>query len=36
VITGAKLHISSAAIAHDLVVMPTKRMKPGEEDWAVA
>jgi 4-hydroxybutyryl-CoA dehydratase/vinylacetyl-CoA-Delta-isomerase len=36
VITGAKLHISSAAIAHDLILMPTKRMKAGEEDWAVA
>ncbi|GAC66213.1 4-hydroxyphenylacetate 3-hydroxylase N-terminal domain-containing protein [Gordonia soli] len=36
VIRGAKLHISSAAISHELVVMPTKNMKPGEEDWAVA
>jgi 4-hydroxybutyryl-CoA dehydratase/vinylacetyl-CoA-Delta-isomerase len=36
VITGAKLHISSAAVAHELVVMPTKRMKNGEEEWAVA
>ena len=36
VIRGAKLHISHAAIAHDLIVMPTKRMKPGEEEWAVA
>ncbi|GAA1480786.1 4-hydroxyphenylacetate 3-hydroxylase N-terminal domain-containing protein [Gordonia sinesedis] len=36
VIRGAKLHISSAAIAHELVVMPTKNMKPGEEEWAVA
>jgi 4-hydroxybutyryl-CoA dehydratase/vinylacetyl-CoA-Delta-isomerase len=36
VIRGAKLHISSAAVAHELIVMPTKRMKPGEEDWAFA
>jgi 4-hydroxybutyryl-CoA dehydratase/vinylacetyl-CoA-Delta-isomerase len=36
VIRGAKLHISSAAIAHELMVMPTKRMKAGEEDWSVA
>ncbi len=36
VIRGAKLHISSAAIAHELIVMPTKAMKPGEEDYAVA
>ncbi|TDB91419.1 4-hydroxyphenylacetate 3-hydroxylase [Actinomadura sp. KC216] len=36
VVRGAKLHISSAAVSHELVVMPTKNMKPGEEDWAVA
>ncbi|MGI5163137.1 4-hydroxyphenylacetate 3-hydroxylase N-terminal domain-containing protein [Spirillospora sp. CA-253888] len=36
VIRGAKLHITAAATSHELVVMPTKRMKPGEEDWAVA
>ncbi|MGW5383586.1 4-hydroxyphenylacetate 3-hydroxylase N-terminal domain-containing protein [Nocardia sp. NPDC003963] len=36
VIRGAKLHISSAAISHELIVMPTKNMKPGEEDYAVA
>lgn len=36
VINGAKLHISAAAIAHELVVIPTKRMRRGEEDWAVA
>jgi 4-hydroxybutyryl-CoA dehydratase / vinylacetyl-CoA-Delta-isomerase len=36
VIRGAKLHISSAAISHELIVMPTKAMKPGEEDYAVA
>lgn len=36
VVRGAKLHISSAAISHEMVVMPTKKMKTGEEDWAVA
>ncbi|MFR9750127.1 4-hydroxyphenylacetate 3-hydroxylase N-terminal domain-containing protein [Nocardia sp. 004] len=36
VVRGAKLHISSAAISHELIVMPTKNMKPGDEDWAVA
>lgn len=36
VIRGAKLHISSASVAHELIVMPTKRMKAGEEDYAVA
>jgi 4-hydroxybutyryl-CoA dehydratase/vinylacetyl-CoA-Delta-isomerase len=35
VIRGAKLHITSAAVAHELLVMPTKRMKAGEEDYAV-
>lgn len=36
VIRGAKLHISAAAFAHDLMVMPTKTMKSGEEDYAIA
>jgi 4-hydroxybutyryl-CoA dehydratase/vinylacetyl-CoA-Delta-isomerase len=36
VIRGAKLHISAAAFAHDMMVMPTKTMKPGEEDYAIA
>jgi 4-hydroxybutyryl-CoA dehydratase/vinylacetyl-CoA-Delta-isomerase len=36
VIRGAKLHITGAAITHELMVMPTKRMKSGEEQWAVA
>jgi 4-hydroxybutyryl-CoA dehydratase/vinylacetyl-CoA-Delta-isomerase len=36
VIRGAKLHITGAAVAHELIVMPTKRMRPGEEQWAVA
>jgi 4-hydroxybutyryl-CoA dehydratase / vinylacetyl-CoA-Delta-isomerase len=36
VIRGAKMHITAAPIDHELLVMPTKRMKPGEEDWAVA
>ena len=36
VLSGAKMHISSAVVAPELLVMPTKRMKPGEEDYAVA
>jgi 4-hydroxybutyryl-CoA dehydratase/vinylacetyl-CoA-Delta-isomerase len=36
VIRGAKLHITSAAITHELIVMPTKRMKAGEEQYAIA
>src|SRR5882762_8696249 len=36
VINGAKLHITAAAVAHEMIVMPTKMMKLGEEDWAIA
>jgi 4-hydroxybutyryl-CoA dehydratase/vinylacetyl-CoA-Delta-isomerase len=35
VIRGAKLHISAASLCHDLLVMPTKSMKPGEEGYAI-
>jgi 4-hydroxybutyryl-CoA dehydratase / vinylacetyl-CoA-Delta-isomerase len=36
VVRGAKLHISGAALGHDLMVMPTKTMRPGEEDYSIA
>jgi 4-hydroxybutyryl-CoA dehydratase/vinylacetyl-CoA-Delta-isomerase len=36
VIRGAKLHVSLAAIGHELMVIPTKAMKPDEGDYAVA
>lgn len=36
IIRGAKLHITAAAFGHDLMVMPTKSMKPGEEEYAIA
>ena len=36
VVRGAKLHISCAAIGHELMTIPTKAMKPGEEDYAIA
>jgi 4-hydroxybutyryl-CoA dehydratase / vinylacetyl-CoA-Delta-isomerase len=36
IIRGAKLHISLAASSHELMVIPTKAMKPGEEDYAIA
>lgn len=36
VIRGAKLHISAAALGHDMMVMPTKKMKPGEEEYSIA
>jgi len=35
-ITGAKMHISASSIEHELVIMPTKAMYPGEEDYAIA
>jgi len=35
VIRGAKLHITGASFGHDLMVMPTKNMKPGEEEYAI-
>jgi 4-hydroxybutyryl-CoA dehydratase / vinylacetyl-CoA-Delta-isomerase len=36
VIRGAKLHISGACLGHELMVIPTKAMKPGEDDYAIA
>jgi len=36
VIRGAKLHITGASISHELMVIPTKAMKPGEEAYAIA
>ena len=36
VIRGAKLHITGASFGHDLMTIPTKSMKPGEEDYSVA
>ena len=35
VIRGAKLHITGASFGHDLLTIPTKAMKPGEEDYAI-
>lgn len=35
VIRGAKLHISAASMGHELMTIPTKGMKPGEEDYAI-
>jgi 4-hydroxybutyryl-CoA dehydratase/vinylacetyl-CoA-Delta-isomerase len=35
-ITGAKMHISAASIEHELVILPTKAMRPGEEAYAIA
>lgn len=36
VVRGAKLHITAAALVHEFIVLPTRRMKDGEEDYAVA
>jgi 4-hydroxybutyryl-CoA dehydratase/vinylacetyl-CoA-Delta-isomerase len=36
VIRGAKLHISGASYAHDLMTIPTKSMKAGEEAFSIA
>ena len=36
VIRGAKLHISGASYSHDLMTIPTKAMKAGEEAYAIA
>ncbi len=36
VIRGAKLHITGASLAHELMVIPTKAMHPGEESYAIA
>lgn len=36
VIRGAKLHITGASFGHDLMVIPTKRMRPGEDEYSIA
>ncbi|HEX7035634.1 MAG TPA: 4-hydroxyphenylacetate 3-hydroxylase N-terminal domain-containing protein [Pseudomonadales bacterium] len=36
VIRGAKLHISAASMGHELMTIPTKSMKPGEEQYSIA
>ena len=36
VIRGAKLHITGASLSHELLTIPTKRMKEGEDDYSIA
>lgn len=36
VIRGAKFHITAGPLVHELVVLPTKRMRAGEEAYAIA
>ncbi len=33
-VRGCKMHISAASIEHELVIFPTKSMRPGEEAYA--
>ena len=35
VIRGAKLHITGASLGHELLTIPTKTMKAGEDDYSV-
>ena len=35
VIRGAKLHITGASLGHELLTIPTKAMKAGEEAWSI-
>jgi 4-hydroxybutyryl-CoA dehydratase/vinylacetyl-CoA-Delta-isomerase len=36
VIRGAKVHISNAAVAHEMVVLPCRAMRKEDKDYAVA
>ena len=36
VIRGAKLHITAASLGHELLTIPTKAMRNGEEEYAMA
>ncbi len=36
VLRGAKLHITGASLGHELMTIPTKSMKPGEEEYSIA
>ncbi|MTD14103.1 4-hydroxyphenylacetate 3-hydroxylase [Nakamurella sp. YIM 132087] len=36
VVRGAKLHITGASFGHDLMAIPTKRMRPGEDEYSIA
>lgn len=35
VVRGAKLHQTGMLNSNEIIVMPTMRMRPGEEDWAI-
>ena len=35
IVRGAKLHQTGMLNSHEIIVMPTIAMRPGEEDWAI-
>lgn len=36
VVRGAKVHQTGSLSAHEIIVLPTRAMKPGDEDYAIA
>lgn len=36
IVNGAKCHLTGITNAHEVVVLPTQAMRPGQEDYAVA
>lgn len=36
VVNGAKAHLTGITNAHEVIVLPTMAMKPGDEDYAIA
>ena len=36
VVNGAKCHLTGITNAHEVVVLPTQALKPGQEDYAIA
>jgi 4-hydroxybutyryl-CoA dehydratase / vinylacetyl-CoA-Delta-isomerase len=36
VVNGAKAHLTGITNAHEVIVLPTQAMKPGQEDYAIA
>lgn len=36
VVRGCKVHISEASVADEILVVPTRALKPEEKDWAIA
>lgn len=36
VVRGCKVHISEASVADEILVVPTRALRPEEKDWAIA